>query len=349
MTNAVNWLGKAVLLVCSLAGAVLAGELVLRSSARVRPRFTEEMSCRRRDALLGGGYKPDCSARWRKWRIDGDGKHPIWDIRFTTDQWGHRVTPNSPGSDRPDQVVFFGCSFTVGAGLNDDETLPYYFSQHAPQLAVHDFAASGFGPQQMLAILTETDARPLRPTPGRMIGVYVFLDGHIARVIGKYSEQKYARYFPYYHFARDGTLVHTGSFATGRPWRTRMYDFVESSGLSFLEAFLLAQSHHVSPAEDELTAAIIRRSADAFRERFGGDEFYVVVYPGNTEEMYGPVAARLRQMGITVLDYAHLVDMRADGAHIPVDGHPTAQTQRVVAEQLARDIAALPGRGYTVK
>jgi len=336
---------KVALALVSLVAALFLGELAFRLSAERDdgPSFAQErMDCRRLDALLGGGLKPDCSTRWKRWITDGATERMIFDAQLTTDHWGHRIVPGGLGIGRPNQAVFFGCSFTLGAGLNDDETLPSYFARAAPGFDVYNFASSGFGPQQMLAALTETDLAPVRPKPGRTVAFYVLLDFHIARAVGTYEVvTNFGRYFPYYRLAPDGTLQRSGNFTTGRPWRMWTYDLIAHSQLSFVQSLVQSWSARLSRADAELTAAIVRRSADAFRSKYGSDEFYVVLYPGGARDVEERVISSLETAGIRILDCSDLVDMHAEGARIG-DTHPSATTNRAVAEQLAHALGLTP-------
>jgi len=296
------------------------------------------MTCRYLDPLLGGGYKPDCATRWKKWIVDDGTEHLVFDVQFTTDHWGHRIVPGSATVTPTNQALFFGCSYAVGAGLNDDETLPAYFARSAPDFAVYNFAASGFGPQQMLVALTETDMEPVRAGTGRTVAIYVFLHFDVERATGTYSvAQSFGRYFPYYHFGADGNLIHSGNFASGRPWRTRVYDLIAESGVSFLDALMLSASKEPTRADARLVAAIIRASADAFGARYHSDEFYVLSYP-NTVMIHPVVMDEIRATGVRFLDYSQLVDMYADGARLPIDGHPAPMANRAVASRLADDL-----------
>jgi hypothetical protein len=296
------------------------------------------MSCRYLDPLLGGGYKPDCTTRWKKWIVEDGSERLVFDVQFTTDHWGHRIVPRSASVKPANQALFFGCSYTVGAALNDDETLPAYFARSAPDFAVYNFAASGFGPQQMLAALTETDMEPVQPSTGRTVAIYVFLHFHVERAAGTYSvAQSFGKYFPYYHFGSDGRLIHSGNFTSGRPWRTRVYDLIAESGVSFLDALMLSASKEPSRADARLTAAIIRASADAFRARYHSDEFYVLSYP-DTAAIEPAVIEAIAATGVRFLDYSHLVDMYADGERLPLDGHPAPMANQAVASRLADDL-----------
>lgn len=75
----------------------------------------------------------------------------IYDVVYSIGRDHFRITPGN-GSG-PQRVNFLGCSVTFGEGLNDDQTLPYYFAQRQRGVEVQNFAFSGYGPQQALAIL----------------------------------------------------------------------------------------------------------------------------------------------------------------------------------------------------
>lgn len=50
----------------------------------------------------------------------------VYDVTYTTDKNSFRQTK---GNIKGNTYIFMGCSFMFGEGLNDDETVPYYFSQ----------------------------------------------------------------------------------------------------------------------------------------------------------------------------------------------------------------------------
>lgn len=76
---------------------------------------------------------------------------PVFDVTYTIDSWGNRSAPEAPG--RP-AVVFFGCSFAFGAGVEDDETLPWQFALDVGgQFDVVNAALSGYGAHHMLRML----------------------------------------------------------------------------------------------------------------------------------------------------------------------------------------------------
>lgn len=56
-------------------------------------------------------------------------KSLIWDVKLTIQENGNRLVPQKLG-DRNQFIAFFGCSFVLGTGLNDDETLPFFMGKN---------------------------------------------------------------------------------------------------------------------------------------------------------------------------------------------------------------------------
>ena len=81
------------------------------------------------------------------------GGETLYAVVYSVDKRGLRVEPPlAPGhGDRC--VLFFGCSYTFGEGVNDAETLPYRTGVLAEgRLRMINFGLHGYGPHQMLAV-----------------------------------------------------------------------------------------------------------------------------------------------------------------------------------------------------
>ena len=91
---------------------------------------------------------------------------PVYDVVFTIGPDGFRLTPQYGWGQRsgdglhslPKRVNFFGDSFTFGEGVQDNQTLPYYFALHEnsekkPLTLVKNYGIHGWGMQQALAII----------------------------------------------------------------------------------------------------------------------------------------------------------------------------------------------------
>lgn len=87
-------------------------------------------------------------------REDTEGR-AIYSVSYTIGDDGFRVTPQDP--DREGLAYFLGGSFTFGVGLEDNQTLPYYFAKFAGEPAVKNLGIQGYGMHQAVKIL---DLRP---------------------------------------------------------------------------------------------------------------------------------------------------------------------------------------------
>lgn len=73
----------------------------------------------------------------------------VYSVKYTIGNDGYRITP---GNRKKERINFFGCSFTFGEGLNDNQTLPYYVAEKL-NVSVKNYGFHGYGPHQALGIL----------------------------------------------------------------------------------------------------------------------------------------------------------------------------------------------------
>jgi hypothetical protein len=258
----------------------------------------------------------------------------IWDVRYTTDEYGRRTTTHSENPASSQFAIFFGCSFLFGEGANDNETIPSQFSAAVPQFRAYNYGVPGYGTQHMLAKL---ESGTLRDEVKEQSGVVFYLyleDVHEPRVIGGMQESNsFAAHFPYYHLRRDGKLISLGDFTSGRPVLTNLYRLLGHSqtihyfGLNFPKR---SQRHF------EIVANIVEQSRKDCRQQLGCEEFYVVCFP--RKNPHHTLIPLLQARDIKVLDYSELFDPDAEGLFHNGDGHPTPLANQQIAEKLAKDI-----------
>ena len=284
----------------------------------------------RYDDVVGPKGAPNVRVRSVK-RIDGD---VIYDATYTTDEFGRRIAYASQPPKRERFLAFFGCSYTFGEGLEDDETLPWQVAAMAPKHRVYNYGCSGYGPQQMLAKLDSGEfAREIAEPSGML--VYVFIPHHVRRAIGSMRvATKWGRTFPYYAFDAHHRLVRNGGFTTGRPHLTKWYNFL--GGIDTFRYFGLDFPVFVTGKHLEFTAQIIQRAEVVSREIFPDAGFCVLLYPDSPQaEMSGrKIIPDLKKLGVEYLDFTSLVDMRKEGSTIKGDDHPSAAAQKQVAAAL---------------
>src|SRR6266404_7499882 len=78
---------------------------------------------------------------------------------------GLRITHplNTYSEKRKKELWIFGCSFTQGWTVNDEETYPWLLHEELPDYEVVNFAVIGYGEVQSLIQLREALARGARP------------------------------------------------------------------------------------------------------------------------------------------------------------------------------------------
>lgn len=108
------------------------------------------------------------------------GKKIIKKYSISTDLNGFRKTPDNFDSKKG-PILFFGCSYTFGYGLNDKETFPWIISE-LTRRKTYNVSFSGFGAQQMLRHLQAEDFKSQVPKADYV--VYVFMRDHLARLNG---------------------------------------------------------------------------------------------------------------------------------------------------------------------
>ena len=279
-------------------------------------------------------YKNRRNARIRLVR-KFDGKL-ISDSSYTTDEYGRRTVPGAHRSASRRSILFFGCSFTFGEGVNDDQTMPFYVAEASSTYRVYNYGVSGYGPQQMLVQLENPELPDQVENKDEAIAVYTFIDHHIQRVIGSMELMSYAARFPYYRMDDRNELVRTGTFQSGRPFLTELDVWL---GKSSLVQFLRRRLGFPKTTEEDvrLTAKIIEESRNAFMQRFHSQRFYVLIYPRVGGPFVPRLLAYLNKAGIKYFDYSPATGA-AMADTLPHDSHPSARSYRAVAMRLARDL-----------
>jgi hypothetical protein len=321
-------LGSVVVL---LGLAEVAARLLDHGEPRTETRFPPEYFI----LDSSGITKPLPNGRYRFTCTDRASGATIYDVVYSVDACSRRVTPVTDSGSRHDHLLFFGCSFTYGEGLPDDETLPYFVVRSAPAYRPYNYAFHGHSPTEMLAKM-ESGSLPGEVPEKQGILIYVFMDAHVARVIGSMRvATSWGRNRPYYCLDRDGNPVHHGDFTTGRPLLSGIYRLFSHSRL--LQALQIDLPPRVTARHLQLTARIIDSARKLYLQRFPAGDFYVVIYPGSR---YGHrLQPLLERMGVKVLDYSGLFD-RNDLRYVisPEDRHPNRLANETLAAQLVRDL-----------
>jgi hypothetical protein len=289
-----------------------------------------------RDPVIG--YRPAPGSIARHTEFLGD--RQVYSVTYTIDRFGRRDTPVERPSSRPGFLLFFGDSNTFGEGMRQTETLPYWAGRLAPGYWPYNYAFSGWGPAQMLDLLRTRDLNA-QVYQAEGYAVFFFIEEHIARVIGSSQVSGGWGYdFSHYTMNANGDLIREGSFATGRPFTTLFYEFVDSSNIARYFNWVLPRNY--SEKDYRLTATVIKESENLLRSRFRLQGFYVVIAPAFDErqvQIYLRFMAALRKVGIRYLDLTHLYDTKDVCYRVAeADYHNSALANRLIAAKIVRDL-----------
>ncbi|MGB5539529.1 MAG: hypothetical protein WBO37_05530 [Gammaproteobacteria bacterium] len=326
-------LGLSLVITLLLIGSIEAVCFRLNTTPGDPATTLHEPEFQRPDDLLGYTGIPGSESRALKMK----GKETIYDVSYSLDEFGRRLTPVAGSYSNERYVMFFGGSFTFGEGLNNNETLPYWLAQFSDRISPYNYGHPGYGPQHVLTQLQDSNIRDQIPETDGIL-IYPLISTHIQRAIGSmvvYSTWGYS--MPYYYLDADGLLKRDGNFTTGRPLRSMFYSL---AGKSQLFKYLELDLPFTAGKDDfRLTAAVIGAARSAYREKFGNDNFYVLIWPGaSTGKQLIPY---LEELNIRYLDYYSRINFGEEKYQIQGDGHPSASAQQALARLIAEDIEKL--------
>jgi hypothetical protein len=228
-------------------------------------------------------------------------------------------------------IVFFGCSFTFGEGLNDADTLPQAFADSIDRkVRVLNLGVGGYGPQQFLS---ELQSGIFDSVIGPQPRLFVFLTsaGHAERSACK---PYWVRRGPRYGI-ENGQPILKGACYEGRGLWLREWLQDSAAYRWLIEPYRRRLSHD----DVELYLQITRAAINLAKAKYGVP--VIVLYLGNEGEntlLQGTGFAtdamlrRLRDAGAIVLDASLSKESDAGMAlSIPGDGHPTALANRLRA------------------
>lgn len=251
-------------------------------------------------------------------------------VHYNFDEYSKRITPVL--NDNPQEyALFFGCSIAFGYGLNDEETLPFFYQRYG-NIASYNFAYNGQGTNHMLA---RFEFNYLREQVKEKNGAayYVFFEDHIQRAIG--TMHRYTSWLhdaPYYQ-KKGGQIKRNKNFKEGRPFLSWLYETLYQS--SILEYFSIDFPLKITRDHIETVALMVKESKNLYAKQFGNDNFYVVLLPlsGESSENLVTFVDIIKGLGIKIIDLRqHLV--YDDTYSLKGDPHPNAQFNEIIAKAL---------------
>jgi hypothetical protein len=250
----------------------------------------------------------------------------IADVTYRIDASGLREIPAAV-QGRPHRIVFFGCSFMFGHGVEEDQTLPYYFVREAKgSFAGYNFAGEGWGPHQMLREIETGFVRRVAGAPD--LAIYEAIPDHLRRVAGRAPWED----GPKYALCRDAEACYAGPFhsayyVTCRHW------LEQSWTVRFMETHFASFSR---PSDIPLFLAVLKKTRSLLEK--GGTRFVIVLWDKN--DLAREMIKVLRTNGFDVIALSSIVSENDLKKHplTQLDRHPSPATNKAIATYLWEQI-----------
>ena len=288
------------------------------------------------DPLLGWKLEESRVSR----SIEKIGGAVIYDVSYSIDLLGHRISPPDRGDKVQGCVLFLADSFPFGMGVSDQETFPYQvgLKTHG-RFRVVNLSVTGYGAEHMLATMERGDLAAHPPCKPTHI-FYVALPSHVLRAAGK---QTFSIYGPRYQLGPNGVPEYLGT--QQRPpkwqrWRERLADQLSKSQIYRI----LPERAGTTEGDVELYFAIVKEAFSRFEHQWPKAELHVIVW--DLRDSYANGQARFHSGFETMRTQIHFIDDILPGyTKNPVryqlhrfDRHPNPMAHEMVASYLAERV-----------
>ncbi len=270
------------------------------------------------------------------------GSERIYDVTYSIDDHGLRITPGVKASTAArGAFLFFGCSFTFGEGLNDDETLPYDFARELGfAYPVVNLGFSGYGPHQMLKRIESGMLDAVVSGPVRA-AVYVALPSHVDRAAGRAWWDPVG---PKYLLDSQGIARYAGPFMrVPEPLVPMFYQLLQriETGPSLLAGrvvdLVLGARADDLPLRIRTFTGIVARAAQLLKQRYRAK--LSILYWDDRSALSEAILTSLAASNFQTIKVSEIIPLgRREAYQIPKDWHPTAAANELLAKELSKRI-----------
>jgi len=266
----------------------------------------------------------------------------VYNVRYDTNALGLRVTPKDffpeqyPLSQKHQNIVFFGCSFTYGEGVQDNQTMPYLVEKLSKgKLRSYNLACHGYGPHQMLRTLETGQLDEIITDQKPAIAVYQGIMAHINRCTGNYPYITWGWNDPRYLLDSMGNVTYSGTFQDSRGGKLRncyMLAMLNKSSLFHQLVTPKLLGWKVTQNDRLLYIKIIERSKQLFEEKYGG-QFYVLFWPQSNDDCTQLIKElKSRQIKVITTPEIFFRYNEPSGDYFLADSHPNPMAHERIAE-----------------
>ena len=263
--------------------------------------------------------------------------------RYRTDSFGRRLTGTKREPNRKKNIIFLGCSFTYGFGVNDEATFPYRLREKT-DLNVYNYGISGSSPSLTLKILRDLKSDFLGDLNQEdTTVVYTLIPEHLNRMVGtllffRHQPDSFTNQ-PFITEREEQLIIHN-SFSEDPTYQKHVLKFL--ARIHLLKVFgvdlpELGKDHY------ELAAKILQEIERELKNSYPQiKSFHVAFYPSGGEMLshYFSLRDTLLEKKMRVLDYSQININSLLGPHstLAYDAHPSPLAYDVYSELLLHDL-----------
>ncbi|MCO5142338.1 MAG: hypothetical protein M9962_04515 [Oligoflexia bacterium] len=286
--------------------------------------------------IFNSDYFPKPNVMYEE-TFSGLDEKKLFSINYFIDEYQRRFNPVRKKSKRDFFISLFGCSYVYGVGVNIDNTLGEYMQASLNSTTVYNYGIGGTGPASSLLRLEKWSPKN-EIYENKGIGLYFFMDDHIARSIGSMRVSGvWGKNLPVYKENSHQKMTYLGTFEEVYPIRTFIFSLLSKS--NFLKFHGIDFPIRFNEEEFRYTAELIKAQKERFLASFPSQNFYVVLYPGSSAVFSEEIIEELEKLEIQYLDYSN-IDLRkyVSGEIWLPDFHPSAATNQFLAHQIIQDL-----------
>lgn len=268
--------------------------------------------------------------------IGSESKRIKYKAHYTTDKSGRRKAWASGKKN----IVFLGCSFTFGQGVNDENTFPYLVGEKLG-VRTYNVGIPGSSPAMILKALREKTI-PGEITDEETIVILTLVPEHLIRITGSilyFRNNSLAFTTHPFAYSHNGQIIIKDSFSDDPSYGKQFLYYL--SRLNFPAAFGI---DYPEPGKDNflLMADIIKDIELEFRKKYPQTtKFIVSFFPtGNARVNNRKLKDFFISEKMNVFDFTFLNGpaLLSDSYYLKYDGHPSPLAYELYSDLLVYEL-----------
>ncbi len=275
----------------------------------------------RPDSLLGYGCNPGRHELGIQMRTRLGLTSRTWKFTAVLDGQGYRITKiaANTGGDKTG-IWIYGCSYTWGWPLDNEETFPFLVQNELPEYAVQNFAGNGYGTVHALLQLRHELGRGTVPP---VAAIVVYNRFHLPRNVAAPSRLNEYRFV-------SSTMKLSGSHPKAE---------LNGAGILSVKLVPLAPSSESNPSIEymETVTIAIMDEIKALCDKY----LILPVLAVQSDPSFDRVAVHCAEAGYKVIDMAMPYPLPPEYQIQPFDNHPNQAAHKQYAAKLLKGLGPL--------